>query len=126
MFWMSPFRAIFQDLHYSYGLSLSFSAVDPSYFSQILYPVMTKMYSNESAVKKSQPWKILLPQGPDREQLRDISTLTDRPWARLILAQRHSKLAGGPRQHRYPEHDKDRKADPFKGIYKAECKCGLK
>lgn len=87
---------------------------------------MAKIHGNETAVRKSQPWKILIPQGPDQEQLRDISTLTDRPWARLMLAQRYSKLADGPRQHRYPDYDKDRKVDPFKGLYKAESKCELK
>lgn len=71
-------------------------------------------------VGKTQPWKILVPDVSAHSELQDICTLTDRPWARQMLAERYLQIATGERQGRYPEHDNDRCLDPFQGIYKAE------
>ncbi|VUC32120.1 unnamed protein product [Clonostachys rosea] len=79
---------------------------------------MTEKHTSKG---KTQPWRILL---SDKEEAHDICKLTDRPWARQILADASSNLVNEERQHRHPEYDKYRKPDPFQGIYKAESSTG--
>ncbi|KAK8122759.1 hypothetical protein PG984_011429 [Apiospora sp. TS-2023a] len=71
-------------------------------------------------IQKAQPWKKLLPTDTEDPTLSDICATTDKPWARLQLAEECEAAVLGPRQHRHPEYDQYRRPDPFPKIYNAE------
>ncbi|KAK8061821.1 hypothetical protein PG994_008187 [Apiospora phragmitis] len=71
-------------------------------------------------IQKTQAWKKLLPANTTDSSLSDVCVATDKPWARLQLAEECENAVLGPRQHRYPEYEQYRRPDPFPKIYKAE------
>ncbi|KAK6821049.1 hypothetical protein PG987_015449 [Apiospora arundinis] len=71
-------------------------------------------------IQKHQPWKKLLSSDTADPGLSDICTMTDKPWARLQLAEECETAVLGPRQHRHPAFEQYRRPDPFPKIYKAE------